>query len=264
MWQADRSPDAPGRLENLKELVVAMAEFENLGGFLEHVSLVMDNAADSAGDMVNLMTLAQRQGARIRHGVPAGLGGRVCSRASARSRRTGSTALEEERRLAYVGLTRARHRAYVSFAANRRIHGQWQSAIAFAFCRRAADRACRDRRRARACGPRRPGMPALRRRRLDRGSRRLGRRWQPGAVGRAGRPVLIESARGAVARPGIAPGRRLLRSATGCFTRNSATARSARSRTTSSPSISSTPATRRSWTPLSSTPDPSIPLVPGK
>src|ERR1700730_8365281 len=57
MWQADRSPDAAGRLENLKELVVGMAEFENLGGFLEHVSLVMDNAAESGGDMVNLMTL---------------------------------------------------------------------------------------------------------------------------------------------------------------------------------------------------------------
>src|SRR5207237_931483 len=62
MWQADRSPDAPGRLENLKELVVAMAEFENLTGFLEHVSLVMDNAADSAGDMVNLMTLHSAKG----------------------------------------------------------------------------------------------------------------------------------------------------------------------------------------------------------
>ena len=62
MWQADKSPDAPGRLENLKELVVAMAEFENLGGFLEHVSLVMDNAADSGGDMVNLMTLHSAKG----------------------------------------------------------------------------------------------------------------------------------------------------------------------------------------------------------
>src|SRR5439155_9332677 len=62
MWQADKSPDAPGRLENLNELVVAMAEFENLAGFLEHVSLVMDNAADSNGDMVNLMTLHGAKG----------------------------------------------------------------------------------------------------------------------------------------------------------------------------------------------------------
>src|SRR5437764_2778868 len=62
MWQADRSPDAAGRLENLKELVVAMAEFENLGGFLEHVSLVMDNAAEAGGDMVNLMTLHNAKG----------------------------------------------------------------------------------------------------------------------------------------------------------------------------------------------------------
>jgi DNA helicase II / ATP-dependent DNA helicase PcrA len=62
MWQADKSPDAPGRLENLKELVVAIAEFENLTGFLEHVSLVMDNAAGSAGDMVSLMTLHSAKG----------------------------------------------------------------------------------------------------------------------------------------------------------------------------------------------------------
>ncbi len=50
MWQADKSPEAPGRLENLKELVAAMAEFENLAGFLEHVSLVMENAEGNPGD----------------------------------------------------------------------------------------------------------------------------------------------------------------------------------------------------------------------
>ena len=126
MWQADRSPDAPGRLENLKELVVAMAEFENLAGFLEHVSLVMDNAADSSGDMVNLMTLHSAKGLEFDTVfLPGWEEGLFPSLRSVEEH--GLKGLEEERRLAYVGLTRARHRAFVSFAANRRIHGQWQS-----------------------------------------------------------------------------------------------------------------------------------------
>jgi len=127
MWQADKSPDAPGRLENLKELVVAMAEFENLGGFLEHVSLVMDNAADSDGDMVNLMTLHSAKG--LEFGtvfLPGWEEGLFPSQRSVEE--SGMKGLEEERRLAYVGLTRARRKAYVSFTANRRVHGQWQSA----------------------------------------------------------------------------------------------------------------------------------------
>ena len=128
MWQADRSPDAAGRLENLKELVVAMAEFENLGGFLEHVSLVMDNAAGSAGDMVNLMTLHSAKGLEFDTVfLPGWEDGLFPNQRSMEE--NGLAALEEERRLAYVGLTRARRRAHVSFAANRRIHGQWQSAM---------------------------------------------------------------------------------------------------------------------------------------
>jgi len=126
MWQADKSPDAPGRLENLKELVVAMAEFENLGGFLEHVSLVMDNAADSGGDMVNLMTLHSAKGLEFDSVfLPGWEEGLFPSQRSVEEH--GLKGLEEERRLAYVGLTRARHQVFVSFAANRRIHGQWQS-----------------------------------------------------------------------------------------------------------------------------------------
>ncbi|HEX6443166.1 MAG TPA: UvrD-helicase domain-containing protein [Stellaceae bacterium] len=126
MWQADASPDAPGRLENLKELVVAMAEFENLAGFLEHVSLVMDNAADSNGDMVNLMTLHSAKGLEFDSVfLPGWEEGLFPSLRSVEEH--GLKGLEEERRLAYVGLTRARRRAFASFAANRRIHGQWQS-----------------------------------------------------------------------------------------------------------------------------------------
>src|SRR6266566_2643291 len=126
MWQADKSPDAPGRLENLKELVVAMAEFENLAGFLEHVSLVMDNAADSSGDMVNLMTLHSAKGLEFDSVfLPGWEEGLFPSQRSVEEH--GLKGLEEERRLAYVGLTRARRQVFVSFAANRRIHGQWQS-----------------------------------------------------------------------------------------------------------------------------------------
>ncbi|HEX4185294.1 MAG TPA: UvrD-helicase domain-containing protein [Stellaceae bacterium] len=128
MWQADRSPDAAGRLENLKELVVAMAEFENLGGFLEHVSLVMDNAAEAGGDMVNLMTLHSAKGLEFDTVFLPGFEEGLFPNQRALEE-NGATALEEERRLAYVGLTRARHRAHISFAANRRIHGQWIDAI---------------------------------------------------------------------------------------------------------------------------------------
>jgi DNA helicase-2/ATP-dependent DNA helicase PcrA len=128
MWQADRSADAAGRLENLKELVVAMAEFENLGGFLEHVSLVMDNAAEAGGDMVNLMTLHSAKGLEFDTVFLPGWEEGLFPNQRAMEE-NGLAALEEERRLAYVGLTRARHRAYVSFAANRRIHGQWQYTV---------------------------------------------------------------------------------------------------------------------------------------
>jgi DNA helicase II / ATP-dependent DNA helicase PcrA len=128
MWQAVRTADAAGRLENLKELVVAMAEFENLDGFLEHVSLVMDNAAEAQGDMVNLMTLHGAKGLEFDTVFLPGWEDGLFPNQRALEE-GGQAALEEERRLAYVGLTRARHRAYVSLAANRRIHGQWQSAI---------------------------------------------------------------------------------------------------------------------------------------
>jgi DNA helicase II / ATP-dependent DNA helicase PcrA len=108
--------------------VVAMAEFENLGGFLEHVSLVMDNAADTAGDMVSLMTLHSAKGLEFDTVfLPGWEEGLFPNQRSIEE--NGLSALEEERRLAHVGLTRARRRAYVSFAANRRIHGQWASAI---------------------------------------------------------------------------------------------------------------------------------------
>ncbi|HUT50647.1 MAG TPA: UvrD-helicase domain-containing protein [Alphaproteobacteria bacterium] len=128
MWQNDKTPEAPGRLENLKELITAMEEFENLAGFLEHVSLVMEAVEGSQGDMVNLMTLHSAKGLEFESVFLPGWEEGLFPHQRAMDE-SGAAGLEEERRLAYVGLTRARKRAYISFAANRRVHGQWQSAI---------------------------------------------------------------------------------------------------------------------------------------
>jgi len=128
MWQADKSPDAPGRLENLKELVVGMAEFDNLAGFLEHVSLVMENTAAASGEVVSLMTLHSAKGLEFDTVFLPGWEEGLFPNQRAMDD-TGRAGLEEERRLAYVGITRARRRAYVSYAANRRMHGQWQPTL---------------------------------------------------------------------------------------------------------------------------------------
>jgi DNA helicase-2/ATP-dependent DNA helicase PcrA len=128
MWQADKSPEAPGRLENLRELVVAMAEFDTLAGFLDHVSLVMDNAADAQGDQVSLMTLHAAKGLEFDIVFLPGWEEGLFPHQRALDE-SGQAGLEEERRLAYVGLTRARRRVLVSYAANRRMYGQWQSAL---------------------------------------------------------------------------------------------------------------------------------------
>jgi len=128
MWQADKSPEAPGRLENLKELVRALEEFENLAGFLEHVSLVMEAGEADSVSMVNLMTLHAAKGLEFDVVFLPGWEEGVFPNQRALDE-GGAPALEEERRLAYVGLTRARERAIVTFAANRRVYHQWQSSI---------------------------------------------------------------------------------------------------------------------------------------
>ncbi|HWA51113.1 MAG TPA: UvrD-helicase domain-containing protein [Dongiaceae bacterium] len=128
MWQNDKSIEAPGRLENLKELIHAMEEFESLGGFLEHVSLVMENAAASDGEMITIMTLHGAKGLEFDIVfLPGWEEGLFPSQRSLDEH--GMKGLEEERRLAYVGLTRAKKRAYISFAANRQVHGMWQNAL---------------------------------------------------------------------------------------------------------------------------------------
>ncbi|HEX6980331.1 MAG TPA: UvrD-helicase domain-containing protein [Alphaproteobacteria bacterium] len=128
MWQADKSAEAPGRLENLKELITAIEEFETLDGFLEHVSLVMENADGPPGEMVNLMTLHSAKGLEFDTVFLPGWEEGLFPHPRALDE-NGEQALEEERRLAHVGLTRARTRAFVSFAANRRIHNMWQSSV---------------------------------------------------------------------------------------------------------------------------------------
>ena len=128
MLQQDKSPDAPGRLENLKELVSALEEFENLNGFLEHISLVMDNAEKNDGDQVSLMTLHAAKGLEFdKVFLPGWEDGVFPNQRSLDE--NGATGLEEERRLAYVGMTRAREGIEISFAANRRLYGTWQSSI---------------------------------------------------------------------------------------------------------------------------------------
>ncbi len=128
MWQADRSPEAPGRLENLKELLRAMGEFASLAGFLDHVALVMENDENSDGQRVQVMTLHAAKGLEFDTVfLPGWEEGLFPSQRSLDE--GGEKALEEERRLAYVGITRARKRAIISHAANRRIYGNWTSAI---------------------------------------------------------------------------------------------------------------------------------------
>ncbi|MBN8890187.1 MAG: DNA helicase II [Rhodospirillales bacterium 70-18] len=128
MWQQDKSPEAPGRLENLKELVRALADFETLAGFLDHVSLVMENEENASADRCSLMTLHAAKGLEFDTVfLPGWEEGLFPSQRTMDE--SGLKGLEEERRLAYVGLTRARKRAIVSHAANRRIYANWTSSI---------------------------------------------------------------------------------------------------------------------------------------
>jgi len=128
MWQNDKTPEAPGRLENLKELVKALENFENLQGFLEHVSLIMDNEQADADQKVSIMTLHAAKGLEFPAVfLPGWEDGLFPSQRSMDE--SGLKGLEEERRLAYVGITRAEELCTISFAANRRVFGQWQSAL---------------------------------------------------------------------------------------------------------------------------------------
>ncbi|WP_257099130.1 ATP-dependent helicase [Pseudovibrio flavus] len=128
MWREDRSAEAPGRLDNLKELIRSMEEFESLGGFLEHISLVMDRDSEEGEDAVSIMTLHSAKGLEFDSVFLPGWEEGVFPNQRALDE-TGMAGLEEERRLAYVGVTRGRQRVKIWFTSNRRIHGSWQSSI---------------------------------------------------------------------------------------------------------------------------------------
>jgi DNA helicase-2/ATP-dependent DNA helicase PcrA len=128
MWQKDRSADAAGRLDNLKELVRSMEGFDNLQGFLEHISLVMDRDSGAEEEAVSLMTLHSAKGLEFDNVfLPGWEEGLFPSQRTLDEQ--GRAGLEEERRLAHVGLTRARRRAKLYFATNRMIHGTWSTTI---------------------------------------------------------------------------------------------------------------------------------------
>ena len=128
MWQAEKSVEASGRLENLSELVRAMEEYESLGAFLEHVSLVMDKEGAVQAPEVTIMTIHAAKG--LEFDTVFLVGWEEGLFPSQRAIDEGGTrSLEEERRLAYVAITRARRRATILHAANRRIYGQWTSSI---------------------------------------------------------------------------------------------------------------------------------------
>ncbi len=128
MWQNDKSAEAPGKLENLKELIRSMEHHETLAGYLEHISLVMEIEQNDTADKINLMTLHAAKGLEFDTVfLPGWEEGLFPHQRSLDE--NGLAGLEEERRLAYVGITRAKKRAYISFAANRRIHALWQSSL---------------------------------------------------------------------------------------------------------------------------------------
>lgn len=139
MWQADKSPEAPGRLDNLKELIGALAEFDTLPAFLEHVSLVMEATSNTTDEQVSLMTLHGAKGLEFDIVFLPGWEEEIFP-----SRRSidenGTAGLEEERRLAYVGITRAKKRAFISHVANRLLYGSWMNPLPSRFLEELPDK----------------------------------------------------------------------------------------------------------------------------
>ncbi|WP_442583104.1 UvrD-helicase domain-containing protein [Mesorhizobium sp. ASY16-5R] len=128
MWKNDRSAEAPGRLENLKELIRSMEEYESLRSFLEHVALVMDSEQNAELDAVSIMTLHSAKGLEFETVFLPGWEEGLFPHQRALDE-GGRSGLEEERRLAYVGVTRAKKNLHIWFVSNRRIHGLWQSTL---------------------------------------------------------------------------------------------------------------------------------------
>ena len=124
MWLNDKSIEAPGRLENLKELISALRDFSNMNEFIEHISLVMENERNYKFDMVNIMTMHAAKGLEFENVFLAGWDEGLFPHQKSLEEK-GNKGLEEERRLAYVGITRGKKNVYISFAKRRFIHGTW-------------------------------------------------------------------------------------------------------------------------------------------
>ena len=124
MWLNDKSIEAPGRLENLKELISALRDFSNMNEFIEHISLVMENERNYKFDKVNIMTMHAAKGLEFENVFLAGWDEGLFPHQKSLEEK-GNKGLEEERRLAYVGITRGKKKVYISFAKRRFIHGTW-------------------------------------------------------------------------------------------------------------------------------------------
>ncbi len=128
MWKVDKTPESPGRVENLKELIGGMQSYSSMQEFLEHVALVLENQSNSSGDFITLMTLHGAKGLEFDNVfLPGWEEGLFPSQRTMDE--NGNKGLEEERRLAYVGITRARKRVFISHVASRRMYGSWVSSI---------------------------------------------------------------------------------------------------------------------------------------
>ena len=128
MWKSEKTIEAEGRVENLREFLNALEDFTDIYEFLEHVSLVSDSDNITDNNMVNVMTMHSAKGLEFDTVfLPGWEEGLFPSQKSIDE--SGTAGLEEERRLAYVGITRAKKNLYISFASSRRIYNQWQSSI---------------------------------------------------------------------------------------------------------------------------------------
>ncbi len=128
MWEAEKTLESRGRVENLKELSSALEDFEDINEFLEHVSLISDGDDTPEEDMVSIMTIHGAKGLEFENVfLPGWEEGLFPSQQTLDE--SGKEGLEEERRLAYVAITRAKQKLTISFASSRMVFGNIISSI---------------------------------------------------------------------------------------------------------------------------------------